>query len=623
MIAFGDPCYARAAYNLAISLKHFDRNIQICVLHDGKVFQRGYYDMSFFDKEVLLDETDLSNPAKVKVSIYNYLPYDYNLVLDVDALAFQNIQPLIDRCIASGKHYLTYLYNTYYSTDPDDMGYLLWAYRSKAWEHFDLKSDSFLPAPQSSIQFIEKCEASESLYKLILKNISNPIPLHELRYQWGGNQPDELYLAGSLAQLKIKDTHIGNDALFLANKTDMVRGDRVIAEQHFILCVFGGARFTKPAYRDLYDRLIIKKYTRPLGMNRCYKFDDITSGKHADAKNPMLVSTFNDNSNAKRGKLSPTTFPQFYPIKNTVKIDSTQLIQQYENPNRRTLNVSNWLNGSAIEYKGKKYFCYRMESKPFCVTTKLGLCLLDDNLQPIRSTNVLLNLHSDLRKYAKGFHVEDPRLFIFNDELYLSYCDGYQMGQAKINSETLQATESFYIYKPNKDRTEKNWTFFEYENELYSVYQIFPHTILKMNGQEWKTAHETRFPHEWKWGILRGGTSPVLVGEHYLSFFHSSLDMPTKERQYFIGAYMFENKPPFNVTHISKQPIIAGEKININIPRLDSRIYVVFPGGQIRTQNTWEVFFGNNDFEIRRLTVTDEMLLQNLVECNSEKPVEA
>jgi len=67
MIAFGDPCYARAAYNLAISLKHFDRNIQICVLHDGKVFQRGYYDMNFFDKEVLLDETDLSNPAKVKV----------------------------------------------------------------------------------------------------------------------------------------------------------------------------------------------------------------------------------------------------------------------------------------------------------------------------------------------------------------------------------------------------------------------------------------------------------------------------------------------------------------------------------------------------------------------------
>jgi len=218
--------------------------------------------------------------------------------------------------------------------------------------------------------------------------------------------------------------------------------------------------------------------------------------------------------------------------------------------------------------------------------------------------------------------VEDPRLFILNNELYLSYTDGYQMAQAKINPDTLQAEESFYIRKPNKDRTEKNWTFFEYKKELYSVYQIFPHTILKMDGADWKTVYETTFQHDWKWGILRGGTSPVKVKDKYLSFFHSSLDTRTKERQYFVGAYMFEAEPPFTVTHISKMPFLSGEKININIPRLDSKIYVVFPGGQLKVENGWEVFFGNNDFECRRITITDDMLHENLVEIKSEKLVE-
>jgi len=242
LVVFGDPCYMRAAFNLAVSLKYFEPDLKIALLHDNKIFAKDSFDMQFFDDMIPLQETDMSSPAKIKTSIYKYLPYDYNLVLDVDALALQNVQGLIDKCIATGKNYLTHIYHTYYSTDTDDMGWLLWAYRSKAWEHFDLKSDSFLPAPQSSIQFIEKCEASENLYKLIQVNLSNPIPLHELRYQWGGNQPDELYLAGSLAQLKI-NPHIGNEALFFANKTDLIRGNRVIAEQHYILSIFGGANF--------------------------------------------------------------------------------------------------------------------------------------------------------------------------------------------------------------------------------------------------------------------------------------------------------------------------------------------------------------------------------------------
>jgi len=256
-----------------------------------------------------------------------------------------------------------------------------------------------------------------------------------------------------------------------------------------------------------------------------------------------------------------------------------------------------------------------MESKPWCVTTKLGICLLDSNDLPIKETNVLLDLHSDLKTYSKGFHVEDPRFFVFNDELYLSYCDGYQMAQAKINIDTLQAEESFYLKKPVYDRTEKNWTFFEHEGKIMSVYQVHPHTIFEMDGADYKNAYQTEYSINWKWGILRGGTSPIKINEdQYLSFFHSSIDTRDRQRQYYMGAYIFSAKAPFEPLFVSKEPLISGNRININIPRMNNRIYVVFPGGVIPDADGYKVYYGFNDYQCRIFNVTNEMLKENLVE---------
>ena len=613
LVVFGDPCYMRAAFNLAVSLKYFEPDLKIALLHDNKIFAKDSFDMQFFDDTILMQESDMSSPAKIKTSIYKYLPYDYNLVLDVDALALSSPMALLDRCIDSGKNYFVHVYHSYTSKDPDDMGWLLWAYRSKIWEHFKLKAETILPAPQSSIQFIKKCQESEDLFELINKNINNPIPLHELRYQWGGNQPDELYLAGSLAQLGL-NPHIGNDGLFFANKNDLVRSLTQITRDHCILSIFGGKNFTKPAYREWYDRLIIT-YTRKFGFNRCFKFGEVVSNKHADSKNPLLISTFNQNQKKSHTIVQSSQFPDFYPITSTKLIDSGLLIQNYESPTRRPIIVQSWLNPSAIEFKGKRILVYRMESKPWCVTTKLGICLLDDNDQPIKESNVLLDLHSDLKTYAKGFHVEDPRFFVFNDELYLSYCDGYQMAQAKINIDTLQAEESFYLRKPVHDRTEKNWTFFEHENKIMSVYQVHPHTIFEMNGADYKNAYQTEYNINWKWGILRGGTSPIKINEdQYLSFFHSSIDTRDRQRQYYMGAYIFSTKAPFEPLFISKEPLISGNRININIPRMNNRIYVVFPGGVIPYDEGYKVYYGYNDHQCRIFNVTNEMLKDNLVE---------
>lgn len=621
LIAFGKSCYGYAAYNLAISIKHFDPAMQITVLHDGAVFSKGNFDMSVFDNKILLEET--GEPAKIKAGVYKYLPYENNLILDVDGICLKSLQPLMDRCIASGKEYLTYIYDTYTKDAPNALPHLIWAYKDDIWNHFNLNGE-VLPATQSSVQFIKKGEHCENIFKKLNENLANPLPLEKLRYQWGGTQPDELYLDVTLAQLNIVPD-IGKDSLFFADHLSVLPF-KTIREDYFVLSLYGARNKLNGFYKDWYDRLMIT-FCSARGLNHKYKSNFVLQDKHADQK--TRLSNFNTNRQFKKKNVAVNNFsPQsalqkFAKIESTQLINSSLLIQTYPFVRNHKIHVTNWLNGSMIEFNGKKYFCYRMEARPYCRTTKLAMCLLDERLQPIKETNVLLEVHSNLRGYEKGFHVEDPRLFIFNNELHLSYTDGYQMGQAKIDPDTLQASESFYIDKPTPKRTEKNWTFFEHENKLYAVYTILPHTIFEMNGNSWTQVYQQHFPDKWQWGEMRGGTSPIKYKDHYLSFFHSSLPIRRGTgKQYFMGAYLFEAKPPFVVKSISIEPIIAGDEIPSRISRLDNKIYVVFPGGVIRNENSWSVCFGYNDYENRIIEVTDEFLNQNLISLE-EKLVEA
>jgi len=232
-------------------------------------------------------------------------------------------------------------------------------------------------------------------------------------------------------------------------------------------------------------------------------------------------------------------------------------------------------------------------------------------MKPIKSTNVLPDLHTNLGQFKNGFHAEDPRLFVYNDELYLSYTDGWNMAQAKINSDTLKVEESYY-YSPQPTKQEKNWTFFEADGKLYSVYDLNNHTIFEMNGKSWTKVATTEFSHGWKWGTLRGGSTPIRIGDKFLSFFHSAKDI-VGGKQYFMGAYTFEATFPFRPISISKEPIIAGEWMDDGIKRLSNKIYVVFPNGAIRKEDSWMVSFGYNDWQCRYIEVKDELLKENMI----------
>lgn len=633
LTAYGKRGYVWSAYNLAFSIKYFNPHIKITLYHDDSLFQHVSDDRLWvFDELIHIpDEVKFSkgkiDPAKIKVSVYDLLPYDYNLYLDVDALALKDLAPIFTDLINAGGYYYTTIIGTHTIQEGADIGLkMIWADADVIWDHFKLPSTAVMPCTNSSFQFIKKCEESKSLFDQLKKNLEDPIPLNKLKNQWGGGQPDELYLNVALAQKGLLGKYDG-DYLFLGYHNSEKTFEQ-ITNDSYILSVFGGRNFTRLKYTDWYERLL-HKYHREQRLDHHYKYHLIIGDKHANTPPSVLPSAAAPMQHIPSG-LSDGLVGAMIPINKTMLIDPSSMIHEYRGHLGRPIHITNWCNCSFIEFKGKRYLCYRMEAKPFCVSTRLGMCLLDEYLQPIEGSSVLLEVHSDLsfgnHSFGKGYHVEDPRLFIHRDELYLSYTDGYTMGQAKINPDTLQAEESFYLDKPDAKRTEKNWTFFESKGKLYSIYDTSKQTVYEMNGHEFKQVSESPFEHGWQFGELRGGTSPIKVGNTFLSFFHSSKMVRYRGRdtkQYFVGAYTFEDKFPFKVISISTEPIVSGELIAETIPRFNNKIYVVFPGGVIEKKDSYFVSFGFNDTYCRYFEINKELLKKSMVEVKQVELAEA
>lgn len=603
LITFGKRGYSYAAYNLAFSIKFYNPAIHITLYHDSETFSHIKSDC--FDEKILLSEDQISpngfiDPCFLKTRLYDLCPYDETIFLDVDTLCFKDIQPIFDDM--KGVDYMTHIYDQHTIDKGRDFPEMIWAWCDDIWSHFQMKETDILPATNSSIQFFRKGKKCKALWDQVKDNYENKMPFNKLRMHWGGTQPDELYLNVALAQLGWDQY---KHYMFLGDKHSKL-SLKEIEENYYFLSIYGGRGYTKLVYTEWYERIRQKKLKTP------YKIAQIINDKHCNtkAKDPARNGSVKTQLAVLEKSLIPLT--------DTALIPRTELLQTYLDPKGKVIRVTNWLNCSFIEHQDKIIFVYRMEANPFCSFTKLGICYLDKHMVPVKESNKLLSLHSDLKGYSKGYHVEDPRLFVYNDKLYLSYTDGYQMAQATIDPETLTASEAFYIEKPNRHKTEKNWTFFQHKKDLYSVYELSPHKVFKMNGAKFEKAFEQKFINSWKWGELRGGTSPILTDDGYLSFFHSSIDFAGNGRQYYMGAYLFDKEPPFTPIAISKEPIMCGEMISPTIPRLSNKIFVVFPGGVIKTDNGHLVSFGWNDYQCRYVEITNEFLKTNMI-ANYEK----
>lgn len=285
-------------------------------------------------------------------------------------------------------------------------------------------------------------------------------------------------------------------------------------------------------------------------------------------------------------------------------------------------------NPSIIRWKEGYLLAFRNRFQMNHSIYRIGIVPLDKNFNPSGPVYELntpyMNPNYPVREE------EDPRLIAIGEKLLLVYNNDlvpektYEIrrmfiGELSFEKEQLVvgSIEGPLTFPGEmKWRQEKNWTPFEYQGQLLLSYSLAPHRVLlpcfgTHSCVDYSISAESI---KWDYGELRGGTPACLIGDRYLSFFHSSMYLEEKQTfYYYMGAYTFSATPPFEILEISPHPIIGahfytGPSYNTRIP-----LRVVFPSGFVFDEEYIWVACGKQDNEMWIYKLDRQGLLDSLV----------
>ena len=285
IVALKKKAYCYGAFNLALSIKHYNPSINITLLSDGEHIKCfGLTEFAVFDNIKIMDDADYTNetfePALAKFNFYKYTPYDKTLYIDADSLCLKDIAPLMD-ALDNEKGFF---YSNVHGSGglEDDIQYSVWATNKQVWDFFKLKKDSVLHNMNSSWIWVKKCKKADALFDKILENYYKGFGLENLLHQWGGTYPDELFFNGTCAQLKINPT-FNKSVMFFGDKQDNLPVSR-LHDEYYFMTLFGkgnGTTTVRGKFIDFYDR-ILNNMCRKAGIPNNYKSHSILTGKHTN-----------------------------------------------------------------------------------------------------------------------------------------------------------------------------------------------------------------------------------------------------------------------------------------------------------------------------------------------------
>jgi hypothetical protein len=308
-------------------------------------------------------------------------------------------------------------------------------------------------------------------------------------------------------------------------------------------------------------------------------------------------------------------------------------------------------NPALTRYRGRLLVAYRVDSweRAQC---RIAVCALDDHLQVAQNS---ASNFSDTVRDGGAWHY-DPRFLIYRDRLFIHYNNNFRTSPNRIflvevDPDTLAArspARPLHLNGPRQE-IEKNWMFFEHDGDLFAVYRIAPHTILRVNLDgagpiECNPVHATTWDvsaYAERFGLPCGGTPPVRTGGAYLSFFHSRrpisplrwvlrywpvvpdanwwrqaaavrttagrllvklerrLRHAIAQVRYYAGAYAFAAAPPFRPLWLTSEPVLRPEEERPAEQRVRANPYasgIVYPCGAIPWDDgSWLVSYGVQD----------------------------
>jgi hypothetical protein len=247
-------------------------------------------------------------------------------------------------------------------------------------------------------------------------------------------------------------------------------------------------------------------------------------------------------------------------------------------------------NPSLGRFNGKMIMTYRYHADGDR-RTRLGMARLNGSR---------LEEPRDLQ--LTGHSLEDARLFTFHGETWFSWVESDIGAGPKAHCVVKYGRLDFFgkvtethqvkIGSNTGQHMEKNWCFFESDENLFCVYRAQPdYTVLQLHGSA--VINEYKTPEvRWAYGEIRGGCVVPYGEKSLLRLFHSRTE--SIEPRYYVGALIMERRPPFNVVAISKRPVLYGAELP-DCGKYPYKARVVFPGGALPFEKDWLLAVGLND----------------------------
>jgi len=264
----------------------------------------------------------------------------------------------------------------------------------------------------------------------------------------------------------------------------------------------------------------------------------------------------------------------------------------------KPLQATGAYNPSTIRFQDKWVHLYRTGY----LGSDLWVVEMDEEFNPVTQPVKLELVHNECHGGR-----EDGRFFVHNDKLHVAFAGVWMnpRDNAVCTSVLIAELDERYnvvdLWRPHLDDRqypkEKNWSVFSHDGELFAVYWVLgEHIILKLDRTLEKAYIVNRSDNKLPWhgGAIRGGASPVRVGDRYYHWTHGFWSFQNKfpVGTYNVGLYTFEAKPPFKVIDQCAYPLyIADEKTR----PASWHVNVVFPCGAELYKGKWYVTVGMHD----------------------------